>query len=138
MNVPLQKLEEVLRADFDKSMVEVEVDGVTVKDLRPMDKRYWFEYHCNESDDSSDAIVWRHSHQQCTLISFAKADPCFFGTIIERGEAGHCLIYRVRFDDGLEYDVFEDELVDSPDEFFRPDPPTEPTFCCHNGKPNTR
>ena len=138
MEIPLSKLEKALRGDFDESLVEVEVDGITVKHLRPMGKRYWFEYHCNESDDSSDAIVWRHSHQQCTLISFDDGEPCFYPTIIERGEAGMVLVYRVRFDDGLEWTVFEDELVDSPDDFYRPDPPTETIFSCHNNKPDER
>ena len=31
--------------------------------------------------------------------------------------------YMVQFEDGLVYAVFDDELMDSPKEFYRPDPP---------------
>jgi hypothetical protein len=39
---------------------------------------------------------------------------------------GMVLVYQVRFDDGLEWSVFEDELLTSPDEFERADPPRQP------------
>ena len=86
-------------------------------------ERLWFEYHCNESLDSPDAPAWLRSHQQCTVLSL-NADCDGIGTYSqdERYECGCQLIYRVRFDDGLEWDVFEDELLDSQAEFQRPDP----------------
>jgi hypothetical protein len=128
MVVPLDKLEAAIKGqDTEDDWVSVEVDGFKVEDLARIGKRYWFEYHCWESHQSGDAEVWYRSHQQCVVLSFARigadGDPCFFSTIQERGEAGHCLTYRVRFDDGLEWTVFEDELMTTRDHFCRPDPP---------------
>jgi len=126
MNIALDDLEAAIKAlDTEDLWVSVEVDGIVVKDLAHIGKRMWFEYHCWESHDSGDAEVWYRSHQQCTVLSFADCDPCLFATCEERGEAGHCLVYRVRFDDGLEWDVFEDELMTTPDNFCRPDPPAK-------------
>jgi len=45
----------------------------------------------------------------------------------ERFECGHQLVYRLRFEDGFEWDAFEDELLDSKADCERPDPPTGPT-----------
>jgi hypothetical protein len=78
---------------------------------------YWFEYHCFESPVSSDAEVWYHSHQQIKVL--------------KRGEDDHDefpdepKLYTVQFDDGLVCDVFEDELMESKDRFYRPDPPSK-------------
>lgn len=77
----------------------------------------WFEYHCNESHDSPDAPVWYRSHQQVTVLSHTPSEDA--PTTPD--------IYRVRFADGLEWDVWADELVDGPDSFERPDPPSLPT-----------
>lgn len=41
----------------------------------------------------------------------------------EREDAALPLVYQVQFPDGTEEDVFEEELLDSPDEFQRPPPP---------------
>ena len=77
-------------------------------------KEFWFEYHCWESHESCDAQLWNHSHQKVKVL--------------ERGDdehdeyPGEPKIYKVRFEDGWEYDVFEDELMDSPKKFYRPDP----------------
>ena len=76
-----------------------------------MDKRLargrrWFEYHCYEGEDSCDAELWHHTHQRVEVLS--------------RFVDIECLTYRVRFADGFEYDVFADELVNSPDKFYRP------------------
>ena len=123
INVPIAELETALRSVKDAGpKVEVAVEGVTVKDLRPIGKTFWFEYHCWESPKSGDAEVWYHSHQQVEVLGFAECEPASFITFEERGEAGAQLVYRVRFKDGLEWDVFEDELLDSPEEFSRPDP----------------
>jgi len=93
----------------------------------------WFEYHCWESDDSSDALMWRHSHQQATVVSHDPADhDCLrpyanedaaYGTIDGRIDAGQPCIYRLRFADGFEWDAFEDELLTDPTGFSRPNPP---------------
>jgi len=77
-------------------------------------KEFWFEYHCNESHSSCDAELWYHSHKKVKVL--------------ERGDDEHDeypeepKIYKVRFEDGWEYHVFEDELMDTPKEFYRPDP----------------
>jgi len=44
----------------------------------------------------------------------------------ERYEAAMLLAYRVQFKDGSEFDVMEDELLDSKKEFTRPKPPKKP------------
>ena len=83
----------------------------------------WFEYHCNESPDSADAEVWYRSHQQITVLGEADHDGWPGSTFIERSEAGQPKVYRVRWADGFEYSVFEDELVNDRAAFERPDPP---------------
>ncbi|GAH10911.1 unnamed protein product [marine sediment metagenome] len=76
--------------------------------------RRWFEYHCYEGEDSSDAELWHHTHQQVTILKqLEDVEPIGDGEPIK--------LYRVKFNDGFEYDVFEDELMDSPREFYRPD-----------------
>jgi len=65
-----------------------------------------FEYHCWESKDSADAELWRHTHQAVDVL-YQLDNP-------------DQVMYRVRFGDGLEYDVFEDELMDSPAGYERP------------------
>lgn len=97
-----------------------------IQDAREILTRCWFEYHCNESHDSSDAPAWYHSHQEVTVLYPVNADDVP-ATRAERIEDGNPLVYHVLFDDGLTWHVFEDELLDSPAEFKRPAPP--------NGKP---
>ena len=85
-------------------------------DARLARGRRWFEYHCYEGEDSADAIAWHHTHQQVTVLSKQK------DVDIETGN-----MYRVRFNDGIEWDVFNDELVKSIDEFYRPEYKTAST-----------
>lgn len=126
INVSLAELEAALKKRRSKrTIASVVVNKTRVSGLRAPGVRLWFEYHCLESHQSSDAKAWYRSHQQVEVLGFAKCDPAAFTTFNERGEAGHQLLYNVKFDDGLEYDVFEDELLDSPEEFERPDPPKE-------------
>lgn len=84
--------------------------------MRKYDKRLargrrWFEYHCEESETSCDAKLWRHTHQKVEVLY--KEDD------VDEGDVGR--IYMVRFADGYEYDVFDDELVKNPTDFYRPD-----------------
>lgn len=88
--------------------------------LRAIGDQPLFEYHCNESHDSSDAEIWYRSHQRVTIIAHVEV---FDMPQSERFELGHQIIYRVRFQCGLEWDVFEDELLDSEAEYERPEPP---------------
>ena len=69
--------------------------------------RRWFEYHCYEGEDSCDAELWHHTHQQVVVLSKLKDTDM--------------PMYRVCFSDGFEYDVFDDELVRSPEDFSRND-----------------
>ena len=84
-------------------------------------KTMWFEYHCFKSPESCDSEIWYRSHQQVEVLSISEMGNG--DTPQERGENGEPRVYKVRFEDGFEYDVFEDELMDSKDDFYRPDPP---------------
>ena len=80
-------------------------------DKRLANNRRWFEYHCYEGEDSSDAELWHHTHQQVAVLhKHQNIDEPIVGKM-----------YRVRFGDGLEYDVCDDELLKSPKDFYRPD-----------------
>ncbi|KKK94784.1 hypothetical protein LCGC14_2679340 [marine sediment metagenome] len=80
-------------------------------DSRLARERRQFEYHCYEGEDSCDAELWHHTHQQVEVLSkYAGMDEAETGRL-----------YRVRFADGLEYDVWDDELMKSSDEFYMPD-----------------
>jgi hypothetical protein len=84
-----------------------------LNDKRLAKGRRWFEYHCYEGEDSSDAELWHHTHQQVQVIRKYKVpDEC------DREVAP---MYLIRFADGFEGDVFSDELVKSPSDFIRPD-----------------
>ena len=81
----------------------------------------WFEYHCNESPNSADAELWYRSHQKVKIL---KLDAKGYGkTKQERGDNGHPAVYKIQFGDGFKGGAFEDKLVDSTSEFYRPDPP---------------
>ena len=69
-----------------------------------------FEYHCYEGEDSADAKLWHHTHQPCAVLRQ-----------LTNQEAEESIMYSVRFSDGFERDVFDDELVDSVAEYYRPD-----------------
>jgi len=96
-----------------------------IQDLPTVGKLYWFEYHCWESHQSGDAKLWYRSHTQATVLGYY-ADDSEWPTIEKRCEQGEVLCCRVRFEDGTYGDVFEDELLDSRDDFCRPDPPKGP------------
>lgn len=87
-------------------------------------QRYWFEYHCYEGHDSADAELWYHSHQQITVLKLIERG--IGKTPNERGDNGHPAMYSVKFDDGFVADIFEDEIMNSQSDFFRPDPPKNP------------
>lgn len=97
----------------------------TKEQWRPGDMA-WFEYHCFESDASADAPAWRHSHQRVTILKEVESEARDAGLkAAERQKEGWLCVYRVRFEDGLEWDVFEDELLTNPRFYSRPDPPRE-------------
>lgn len=92
----------------------------------------WFEYHCNESLDSTDARAWLRSHQRVTIVGRdpSRDDAWEGSSIDERIEEGCQKVYRVRFVDGLEWDAFEDELMSDCADFERPDPPKVDDSMC--------
>lgn len=85
----------------------------------------WFEYHCWESLDSNDALVWLHSHQRVTVVGRdPNNDSAWEGsTFNERAEEACLRVYTARFVDGLEWTVFEDELLTEREDFCMSDPP---------------
>jgi hypothetical protein len=95
-------------------------ESVEIKDDK-IGKEFWFEYHCNEGEDSPDYPMYLHSHQKCTILSIS--EPGIGETDIERYENAAQRLYKVRFSDGFEWDAFEDEILDSEEEYQRPDPP---------------
>lgn len=52
----------------------------------------WFEYHCWESPESSDAEVWYRSHCEVSVIGLVEDSLCngkpIMPTFIDRAEAG--------------------------------------------------
>lgn len=86
----------------------------------------WFEYHCNESPDSAHAEWWYRSQEQVTVLGEADHDGWEGSTFADRAEAAQPKVYKIRWADGFEGDVFEDELLTSPAGFERPAPPARP------------
>jgi hypothetical protein len=84
-------------------------------------EQMWFEYHCFESSKSCDAELWYRSHNKVLVLSIVELG-CL-DTKLERLLEGCPRVYKVVFEDGFEYDVFEDELIESKEQFERPDPP---------------
>ena len=82
----------------------------------------WFEYHCWESPESNDAPAWYRSHQRVTVLSLQENDGAGM-TRAERDDAATPFTYTVRFPDGLEWCAIEDELSDTQEDWYRPDPP---------------
>jgi len=59
-----------------------------------------FHYECFKSDESCDAKLWHHTNQLVTVVKKLSD--------IDEGDVGY--MYKVKFKDGLQYDVFEHEL----------------------------
>lgn len=88
----------------------------------------FFEYHCDESHQSSDAQLWYRSHQKVTVLhcdkdTIEQAENCGVFTLPARAEVGVPLVYTIEFADGHIGDAFEDELLTSEDSYERPAPP---------------
>lgn len=98
----------------------LQIESVEIDDPR-IGKEFWFEYHCNEGEDSPDYPLYLHSHQKCTILYIT--EPGIGETETERYENAAQRLYKVKFNDGFEWSVFEDEILDSPEEYQRPDPP---------------
>lgn len=61
-----------------------------------------FTYRCWESEDSCDAELWHHTRQRVRVLHKISSSQ------VDEADVGK--MYRVRFQDGFEYDVFEGEL----------------------------
>lgn len=83
-------------------------------------KYFWFEYHCYESPESCDAEIWYRSHQKVKVLSVSEWS---FDSLQDRINDGQPRVYLVEWEDGFQYDVYEDELFESPNEFYRSSPP---------------
>ena len=72
-----------------------------------LDKTYWFEYHCLESDESCDAKLWKRTHAK----------------VIKRYSPKETDIplYDIEFDDKFVGTAFIDELLTDKKDFERPD-----------------
>lgn len=68
--------------------------------------RRWFEYHCQESEDSADAELWHHTHQRCTVLRRLMPNESDYE------------MYEAMFDDGFVWHVMADELMTSPKKFY--------------------
>lgn len=95
----------------------------------PAGSTAWYEYHCWESFGSTDASLWLRSHQPVTILGPCLDDDGWtladdnLATLTDRLDAGQPRTYRVRFPDGYEATVFEDELLTDRTHATRPDPP---------------
>ena len=87
---------------------------------------YWFEYHCWEDEDSADAELWHHTHQQVVVTGRGDGDmdecvlcPYDEDTMGSSGEVWNS--WKIRFRDGYTHTAAPDELMKDPGEFSRPD-----------------
>lgn len=79
----------------------------------------YFEYRCFESDSSSDAALWRRSHNLVRVLGRSEDSEDF--------DLGEPLTFDIEFEDGRTGTAWEDELLRSPAEYTRPDPPSAAT-----------
>ncbi len=68
-------------------------------------ERVFFEYHCLQSEESCDAELWHHTRQRAVVVA-----------VVTYPEVDLELspMYVIRFEDGYQYDVFNDEVTKSP------------------------
>lgn len=65
---------------------------------------WFFEYHCDESPESSDYKLFQHTLQKCEIVRELEDKK-----EVDVAEVGR--MFEVVFDDGLKWSVFEDELL---------------------------
>lgn len=116
----VEKLDSELKKALNNHKLEISESFENIEDPK-VGKELWFEYHCDESPSSADYQMYLHSHQKCKVIEIVELGGG--DTSLERGDNGEPRVYKVKFEDGYEWVAFEDEIMDSPDEFERPDPP---------------
>jgi DNA polymerase III sliding clamp (beta) subunit (PCNA family)/GNAT superfamily N-acetyltransferase len=94
-----------------------------IREEEKVGKEFWYEYHCFESSQSCDAEIWYRSHQKVKVLDVSQWS---LNDKELRQENGQPRLYLVEWEDGFKYEVFEDELMESKDEFYRPAPPKKP------------
>jgi hypothetical protein len=78
-------------------------------------KTFWFEYHCDESKASNDYHLFLRSHSKVKVLSRSQDNND------EYPDEPKC--FEIEFEDGFKCTVFDDELMNSQKEFYRPNPP---------------
>ena len=97
-------------------------------DLLQIGESKLFEYHCWEDEQSADAELWYRSHSRVKVLGVSNgSERGLYKTKNERLENGVPVTYLIEFEDGFKGTAFEDELVNSEIEFFRPKPPKQST-----------
>lgn len=88
-------------------------------------KVYWFEYRCWESDQSADADLWYHSHQEVKVL---KMEEPGHGQDEDDRALNSCpAAFKIKFlSDGFTHTGMEDELLESQEEYINQDPPLPP------------
>lgn len=66
-------------------------------------ERVHFQYHCYQGEASADAKAWHRTDQHAVILRVDRG-----ANELPDGEAED--MYRLRFDDGHEHDVFRDEV----------------------------
>ena len=88
----------------------------TTDDGRLARGRRLFEYHCYEAEDSSDATLWHHTHQQIVVLA-KTGDPNWLAKDGRMQWEERC--YQIRFECGFVAGVFDDELLTHAREYER-------------------
>jgi hypothetical protein len=79
----------------------------------------WFEYRFFDSLKSYNPELWFRSHQQVKVVSIE--EPGLGKTMADRIENRALRSYKVKFDDGYEHQVSEEELLYSKKDFYTRD-----------------
>ncbi len=108
MDFELDEAKKIVREEVEKKLSDENVG-----------KQFWFEYHCFESHVSCDAELWYRSHQKIKVIDVTEWSH---DNLEDRIEDATPRVYKIEFSDGFQCDAWEDELMYSPEEFYRPDP----------------
>lgn len=92
------------------------------KEFWAVGEKAFFEYHCLRCHSSGDAEAWYRDHQPVEIIEVMDSDGKDWyddgATLAERACEAISMLYLVRFSDGHEHEVFEDELLVSPNYYF--------------------
>lgn len=73
-------------------------------------KTYWFEYHCDETDTSADVHLRNRSRSRVKVLKLSGDSA---------PDDQDALVWEVQFDDGFVAPAFDDELLDSPEQYQR-------------------